>query len=359
MHDIINHKNNRLIQALRHEPVDRTPVWIMRQAGRYLPEYRELRKKVPDFMTFCKTPELACEATLQPLRRFPLDAAIVFSDILTVPEAMGMKLEFLNNEGPVIHNPIQSMDDVKRLIMPDMSRDLGYVMEAVRLCVKSLNGELPLIGFAGSPWTLATYMVEGGSSKTFKNIKTMLFQNPAVLHALLDRLTDTTVLYLNGQIDAGARAIMVFDTWGGVLSHNDYQEFSLQYLRKIAQKIQREIMSSNTKEKVPLIFFTKNGGLWLELLADSGCDALGLDWMIDIGEAKKRVGDRVALQGNLDPFLLFSNPTKIQKAVREILDKFGMTSGHVFNLGHGIDKDTPIENVTAMIDAVHRFGLHE
>jgi uroporphyrinogen decarboxylase len=349
---MLQFQNDRIIRALLRKPVDRTPVWIMRQAGRYLPEFRQLRATKPNFMDFCKTPELAYEATLQPLRRFALDAAIIFSDILTIPDAMGMNLQILPAQGPVIHNPIRSMQDVEQLKMLDVNESLNYVFEAIRQVVKALNGRVPLIGFAGSPWTLACYMIEGCSSKTFQTAKTMLYRQPDILTALLERLTMLTIAYLNAQIKAGARVLMLFDTWGGILTTPAYQQFSLKYLSQIAHGVMREIDG----EKIPLIFFTKNGGQWLEKIIDSGCDAIGLDWTVDIKHARALAGNRVALQGNLDPAILFADPEVIQNSVADILRNYGEGSGHVFNLGHGIDPATPIENVSAMIEAVHQFG---
>ncbi len=345
-------KNDRFLRALLRQPVDRTPVWIMRQAGRYLPEYRALRAQVPNFMSFCKNSELAAEVTLQPLKRFALDAAIVFSDILTIPDAMGMDLEFVHGEGPVIHNPIRTQADVDRLLKPEIENDLGYVMETIRLVVNELNGQVPLIGFAGSPWTVACYMVEGSGSKLFQTIKTMMYANPDVLKALLAKVTETTIHYLNAQVRAGAQALMVFDTWGGVLSPACYQEFSLNYFKTIAQSVTREVDG----QKIPLIFFTKNGGQYLEWIADSGCDAAGIDWTCDIKTARARVGDKIALQGNMDPCLLFSTPERIQTEVHSILNSYGEGAGHVFNLGHGIDKSTPIDNVSVMIEAIHEYA---
>lgn len=346
-------KNDQLLRALLRQPVDHTPVWLMRQAGRYLPEYRKLRSKVPDFMTFCKTPELACEATLQPLARFNLDAAIIFSDILTVPAAMGVDVEIAPDIGPVIHNPIHSMHDVEKLVMSDVEESLSYVMEAIQLVRQELNGKVPLIGFAGSPWTLACYLVEGRGSKTFNTVRSMLYRDPAMMHSLLAKLTAQTIDYLNAQIAAGAEAIMLFDTWGGLLTPSTYQEFSLNYMTQIASALQREFKGN----KIPLVFFTKSGGQWLEAIAKSGCDAVSLDWTVDIADARKRVGDRVALQGNLDPAALFANPKEIRAAVKEIMEAYGQHPGHVFNLGHGIDKETPPDNVAVMVEAVHEFSL--
>lgn len=345
-------ENDRLIRALLQQPVDRRPVWLMRQAGRYLPEYRQLRSQVPDFMTFCKTPELACEATLQPLARFPLDAAIVFSDILTIPDAMGLDLQFISGEGPVISDPIRSEADVKKLKPIDVEANLGYVMETLRLLHREIGTKLPIIGFAGSPWTVATYMVEGKSSRLFPTIRTMIYQRPGLAHALLTKIAETTVDYLNHQIEAGASVVMLFDTWGGVLGHQEYVEFSLAYMKYIAERLTRE----KAGQKIPVIFFTKNASSWIEMIADSGCDAMGVDSGLDMSSVKKRVKGKVALQGNLDPFLLYAKTSKIQQAVIDILDGFGEDPGLVINLGHGIDKTTPIENVTVLVEAVHQYG---
>lgn len=338
----------RFINALLKQPIDRTPCWMMRQAGRYLPEYMALRHEVPDFMTFCKTPELAAEVTLQPLRRFPLDAAIIFSDILTLPDAMGLDLKFVKGEGPVIHDPIRGFEDLKRLRDVDVHDALGYVKQAIELTCQQLPKETPLIGFCGSPWTVATYMVEGGSSKVFKHIKTLMYREPDTMHALLNQLADISIAYLNMQIEAGAKAVQIFDTWGGVLSTPYYQAFSLAYMQKIVDGLIREVAG----EKIPVIFFTKGAGRWLPLLAETSCDAVGLDWTIDLQQAKNEIGAKKALQGNLDPFLLFSTPAKVKEATKKLLDVYQGDTGYVFNLGHGIDKDTPIENVEAMLNVV-------
>ncbi|MGD9297894.1 MAG: uroporphyrinogen decarboxylase, partial [Chromatiales bacterium] len=290
-------KNDRFLRALMREPVDVTPVWMMRQAGRYLPEYRATRSKAGDFLTLCKTPDLACEVTIQPLERFPLDAAILFSDILTIPDAMQLGLYFGEGEGPKFERPVRTQADVDAIGVPDPEDDLGYVMDAVRTIRRELDGRVPLIGFSGSPWTLATYMVEGGSTKNFSLSKGMMFEKPALMHALLDKLAESVTLYLNAQIAAGAQAVMLFDTWGGVLTPNDYREFSLGYMQRIIAGLTRE----HDGRRVPCILFTKGGSLWLDAMADAGPDALGLDWTIDIGEARRQVGDRVALQGNMDP----------------------------------------------------------
>ncbi|KPK10711.1 MAG: uroporphyrinogen decarboxylase [Acidithiobacillales bacterium SG8_45] len=345
-------KNDRFLRALLREPVDVTPVWMMRQAGRYLPEYRATRAKAGDFMSLCGNPELACEVTLQPLDRFPLDAAILFSDILTVPDAMGLGLYFETGEGPRFERPVRSSSDIENLKSPDPEQELGYVMDAVRLIRRELNGRVPLIGFAGSPWTVATYMVEGGSSKGFATIKRMMFDQPALLHQLLGKVTETTTAYLNAQIAAGAQAIMVFDTWGGALTPRDYREFSLRYMQQIVDGLTREA----DDRKVPVILFTKNGGQWLETMADTGCDALGIDWTTDMGDARARVGNRVALQGNMDPCTLYASPERIRQEVATVLESFGVGEGMVFNLGHGIHPDVDPEHAAALVNAVHELS---
>ncbi|MBS0350582.1 MAG: uroporphyrinogen decarboxylase [Proteobacteria bacterium] len=338
----------RLIKALLRQPVDRTPIWLMRQAGRYLPEYRALRQKVPDFMKFCHTPELAAEVTLQPLLRFPLDAAILFSDILVVPAAMGLAVEFIKGEGPHFPQPVRNMSDIQKLKTVGVMEQLQPVLKTIGLVKQQLSTDIPLIGFAGSPWTCATYMVEGGSSKQFAVIKKLLYTNPLALHALLERLTQATIEYLNAQIHAGVQVVMLFDTWGGVLSPADYEIFSLDYLKKISQSLIR----IKNHVPIPVIFFTKGAGQWLEQIANSGCDAVGLDWTTDIKEARKRIGSKVALQGNLDPCILLSDPGNIAQAAKKICNDFGKGSGHVFNLGHGVLPETPPENVAALIAAV-------
>ena len=342
-------KNDRLLRALLRQPVDMTPVWVMRQAGRYLPEYRAVREKAGDFMTLCTTPELACEVTLQPLRRFPLDAAILFSDILTIPDAMGLGLTFTEGEGPRFQKTVRSVADVAALHVPDPEADLKYVMDAVRLIRRELNGEVPLIGFAGSPWTLATYMVEGGSSKEFASIKCMMFDQPRLMHQLLDVLARSVTTYLNAQIAAGAQAVMVFDTWGGVLTPRDYREFSLGYMERIVQGLTRE----HDGRRVPVILFTKNGGQWLEEMAVTGCDALGIDWTTDLMGARARVGHKVALQGNMDPSILYASPERIRAEVGTILASYGKGSGLVFNLGHGVHQHIDPDRVRVFVDAVH------
>ncbi|HET8705430.1 MAG TPA: uroporphyrinogen decarboxylase [Pseudomonadales bacterium] len=346
-------KNDRFLRALMRQPVDVTPIWMMRQAGRYLPEYRATRAKAGDFMSLCKSAEFACEVTLQPLDRYPgLDAAILFSDILTVPDAMGLGLFFESGEGPRFKKVVRSEKDVIDLPIPNVSTDLGYVMNAVKTIRSALNGRVPLIGFSGSPWTLATYMVEGGSSKDFRHIKSMLYNTPEVLHQLLDKLAVTVTNYLNEQIRSGAQAVQIFDTWGGALSANAYEHFSLKYMEKIVKGLIRE----HEGRPVPVIVFTKNGGLWLEKIAASGCDAVGLDWTVDIGEARRRIGDKVALQGNMDPAVLYAEPAKIRDEVARILASFGSGNGHVFNLGHGITPEVNPENAGAFIDAVHELS---
>lgn len=345
-------KNDRFLRALLRQPVDMTPVWMMRQAGRYLPEYRATRSKAGDFLALCMNTELACEVTLQPLRRYPLDAAILFSDILTIPDAMGLGLYFEEGEGPRFRKPVRNAEDVASLRVLRPEQDLPYVIDAVRLIRKELNGAVPLIGFSGSPWTLATYMVEGGSSKDFRRTKAMLYDQPTLMHQLLSVLADSVALYLNAQIAAGAQAVQVFDTWGGALSHAAYQEFSLAYMAKVVSRLERE----REGRKVPVILFTKGGGQWLELMADTGCDALGLDWTTDIGSARRRVGERVALQGNMDPSVLYASPGAIRAEVKRILDSFGPHAGHVFNLGHGITPDVSPEHAQAFIEAVHEFS---
>lgn len=345
-------KNDLLLRALLREPVDTTPIWVMRQAGRYLPEYRATREKAGDFLTLCKTPELACEVTLQPLERFPLDAAILFSDILTIPDAMGLGLYFTEGEGPKFKQTIRNESDIDKLCIPDPEQDLGYVMDAVRLIRQELDGKVPLIGFSGSPWTLATYMVEGGSAKVFANTKALMFDRPDLMHRLLDKLSQSVSSYLNAQIAAGAQAIMLFDTWGGMLNTQNYLEFSLQYMKKIISNLTRE----NEGRKVPVVLFTKGGAQWLEPIADSGCDAVGLDWTIELNEARHRIGDRVALQGNMDPCVLYASPERIRQEVAHILESFGHGNGHVFNLGHGIHPTINPDHTAALVEAVHELS---
>ncbi|MFZ5957247.1 uroporphyrinogen decarboxylase [Pseudomonas knackmussii] len=345
-------KNDRLLRALLREPVDLTPVWMMRQAGRYLPEYRYARANAGDFLSLCKNPELACEVTLQPLERYDLDAAILFSDILTIPDAMGLGLYFEEGEGPRFRKSIRTETDVVGLAVPDVSADLGYVLAAVREIHSALAGRVPLIGFSGSPWTLATYMVEGGSSKDFRHIKKMMYSTPEVMHALLDKLAQAVTGYLNEQIRSGAQAVQIFDTWGGVLSGPLYLEFSLRYMKQIVGGLIRE----REGRRVPVILFTKNGGQWLEAMAESGTDALGLDWTVNIDDARRRIGNQVALQGNLDPSVLYASGTRIRAEVGDILARFGSGSGHIFNLGHGIHQYTDPEIVKIFVDAVHELS---
>ena len=345
-------KNDRFLRALMREPVDVTPVWMMRQAGRYLPEYRATRAQAGDFLSLCKNKELACEVTIQPLERYALDAAILFSDILTIPDAMGLGLYFEVGEGPKFKKVIRTEADVDALPVPKSAADLDYVMDAVKTIRSELNGRVPLIGFSGSPWTLATYMVEGGSSKDFRHIKQMMYATPEVLHQLLDKLAQSVTDYLNEQIKAGAQAVQIFDTWGGALSGPMYREFSLKYMQKIANGLIRE----SEGRKVPLIMFTKNGGQWLEAMADAGADALGLDWTTNIDDARARVGDKVALQGNMDPSVLYGTPERIRAEVADILARYGSGPGHVFNLGHGIHQFVDPAQPKIFVDAVHELS---
>ena len=345
-------KNDIFLRALLRQPTDRTPVWMMRQAGRYLPEYRATRARAGSFLKLCMTPELACEVTLQPLDRYALDAAILFSDILTIPHAMGLGLEFETGEGPVIRQPVRRAADVARLKIPDPATDLRYVTDAVSLIRRELNGRVPLIGFAGSPWTVGTYIVEGGSSKQFDRIKTLMYAEPATLHKLLDILAKATQRYLNAQIDAGAQAVMIFDTWGGVLAPAEYREFSLQYMEQIVAGLTRE----REGRIVPRILFTKGGGAWLQQMAKADCDALGVDWTTDLADARRAVGDSKALQGNLDPSVLYAPPETIRERVAQVFASFGHGNGHVFNLGHGIHPDVPPEHAAAMVAAVHELS---
>jgi uroporphyrinogen decarboxylase len=342
-------KNDLLLRALLREPTPRTPVWIMRQAGRYLPEYRKTRAAAGSFLKLMRTPDLACEVTLQPITRFPLDAAILFSDILTIPAAMGLGLKFMEGEGPSFERPVREAAAVAKLGAPDPEQDLGYVLETIRLIQNELAGRVPLIGFAGSPWTLACYMVEGAGSKEFAHIKGMRDANPASLHKLLALLANSVGAYLNAQVAAGVQAVMLFDTWGGVLSGDDYREFSLRYMHTIVDQLVRE----SAGRRVPAILFTKGGGAWLESMAESGTDALGIDWTQDLGDARRRVGSQVALQGNMEPAVLLTGPDRIREEVGNVLRSFGKGNGHVFNLGHGITPDVDPENVAAMIAAVH------
>ena len=341
-------KNDIYLRALNREETSRTPVWVMRQAGRYLPEYLKVRAQAGDFMTLCSTPELACEVTLQPLDRFDLDAAILFSDILTIPDAMGLGLYFAAGEGPKFSKPVRTRADVEALPIPDPADKLRYVTDAVSLIRKELDGRVPLIGFSGSPWTLATYMIEGGGSKDFAKVKGMLFSDPDSLHELLKRTAKSVILYLNAQVEAGAQSLMIFDTWGGVLSPANYQTFSLQYMQMIVDGLTRQADG----RKVPVVLFTKNGGQWLDLMADTGCDGLGVDWTTNLADARQRTGDRVALQGNLDPSVLYGSSETIETEVQRVLDSYGKGPGHVFNLGHGIHQHVNPEHLKIMVDAV-------
>lgn len=339
-------KNDRFLRALRRQPVDRTPVWMMRQAGRYLPEYRATRAEAGSFMDLCKNADLACEVVMQPLRRYPLDAAILFSDILTIPDAMGLGLYFETGEGPKFTSTIKTAADVAALPKLDVNIDLGYVMNAVRTISKELNNDLPLIGFSGSPWTLATYMIEGGSSKDFRNAKAMLYNQPEAMMALLDKLADAVTDYLLAQIEAGCHAVQIFDSWGGALSHDAYEKFSLAAMQKSVTAIKAKYPD------VPVILFSKGGGQWLEVMADTGADALGLDWTTDIAKARGRVGDRVALQGNMDPAVLYAKPDQIRAEVARILAGYGKGTGHIFNLGHGVTPEVDPEHAKAFFEAV-------
>lgn len=338
------------LRALRRQPVERTPIWIMRQAGRYLPEYRKVRERAGDFLNLCKNPELACEVTLQPLRRYALDAAILFSDILTIPDAMGLGLYFAEGEGPCFANPVHDVKIIRDLKVPSITESLSYVMDAVRIIRQEMPKELPLIGFAGSPWTLACYMVEGGSSKDFKRILKLIYTEKAAAQVLLEKLATSVTLYLIEQIRAGVNAVMIFDTWGGILTPKNYKDFSLRYMHQIVQQLKLE------HSNIPVILFTKNGGQWLELIADTGCDAVGIDWTCELASARQRVGNKVALQGNLDPTVLLTTKDCIRKEVEAVLASYGHGAGHVFNLGHGITPDVPPENVAAMVDAVHELS---
>ncbi|MFZ9126829.1 MAG: uroporphyrinogen decarboxylase [Steroidobacteraceae bacterium] len=344
--------NDLLLRALLREPTPRTPVWMMRQAGRYLPEYRATRAKAGSFLALCTNPELACEVTLQPLERYPLDAAILFSDILTIPHAMKLGLEFEAGEGPKIARPVRTAADVDALFVPDPASDLRYVIDAVALIRRELGGRVPLIGFAGSPWTVGTYMVEGGGSRTFDHIKRMLYGEPALLHKMLEVVTRATIEYLNAQVAAGAQALMVFDTWGGALSPATYREFSLRYMAYIAAEVTRE----NEGRRVPLVLFTKGGGAWLPEMAAAGADALGVDWTTDLATARAATAGKVALQGNLDPCVLYAEPKVIEAEVARVLASFGHGEGHVFNLGHGIHQDVDPAHAGAMIAAVHALS---
>ena len=348
-------KNDSFLRALLREPVEHTPVWLMRQAGRYLPEYCETRRRAGNFLNLCKSPGMACEVTMQPLARYELDAAILFSDILTVPDAMGLGLYFADGEGPKFERPLREEWEIRALAAPDPYDHLRYVMDAVAEIRKALDNSVPLIGFSGSPFTLACYMIEGGASDDFRRVKTMLYDRPDLLHHILEVTAESVTSYLNAQIESGAQAVMIFDTWGGALSHRAYREFSLAYLQRIVAGLIRE----RDGEVVPSIVFTKGGGQWLEDIAAIGCDAVGLDWTSSLAESRRRVADRVALQGNLDPVSLFASPEAIANEAKRVLDDFhaaGPGGGHVFNLGHGISQFTPPENVTTLVNTVHEYS---
>jgi uroporphyrinogen decarboxylase len=345
-------KNDTFLRALLRQPTEYTPLWMMRQAGRYLPEYCATRKRAGSFLKLCKSPDMATEVTLQPLDRFPLDAAILFSDILTVPDAMGLGLYFAEGEGPKFERTVRDEAAVKALHVPDIGTDLKYVTDAVSQIRKALDGRVPLIGFTGSPWTLACYMVEGGSSSDFAKVKTMAYAEPKLMHQILSKTADTVTQYLNAQIEAGAQAVMIFDSWGGALSHAAYHEFSLPYMQRIVDGLIKE----KDGVKIPNIVFTKGGGLWIESIANIGCDAVGLDWTMDIGIARQKVGNKVALQGNIDPLILFASPDAIRAEVENVLSSYGFGSGHVFNLGHGISQFTDPDHAAALVAAVHELS---
>ncbi len=343
-------QNSLLMRALSRQPVERTPLWIMRQAGRYLPEYRKVRARAGSFLNLCKNPELCCEVALQPLRRYPLDAAILFSDILTIPDAMGLGLHFVEGEGPRFHDPLRHEEDIRHLASQGIMDELKYVFDAVRLIRHAMPANLPLIGFSGSPWTLGCYMVEGGGSRDFNRILTLIYKDPQLAHFLLNKLAVVVAEYLIEQIKAGVNVLMIFDTWGGLLNKANYVEFSLQYVKQIIARVKADYPD------VPIIFFTKGGGQYLVEMADSGCDALSIDWTTDLKTARALVGDKVALQGNLDPSVLLTNHEVIHEQVGKVLESFGHGSGHVFNLGHGITPNVPPEHVQDMIDAVHALS---
>ncbi len=350
--DVTRPRNDNFLRALKNEPTDRTPIWLMRQAGRYLPEYCETRRRAGSFLKLCRNPALACEVTLQPLARYDLDAAILFSDILTVPDAMGLGLYFADGEGPRFERPLREEWAIRGLLAPDPYDHLRYVIDGVAEIRRALDKSVPLIGFAGSPFTLACYMVEGGPSSDFLRVKTMLYDRPDLLHHILSVTSDALIAYLNAQIEAGAQAVMLFDTWGGVLTTPAYREFSLAYMQRIVGALTRE----KDGERVPVIVFTKGGGLWLEAIAQCGCDAVGLDWSVDLAEARRRVGARIAVQGNLDPAVLLAAPERIVAEATRVLDTYPDATGHVFNLGHGISQHTPPENVAVLVETVHGYS---
>ena len=344
---------NRYLRALKRQPVDRTPIWIMRQAGRYLPEYREVRKQAGDFLSLCKNPELACLVTLQPLERFDLDAAIIFSDILTIPDAMGLGLTLEEGVGPRFNSPLRTVADIRKLPEVDAETQLSYVMQAIAMARHELADRVPLIGFSGSPWTLATYMVEGGSSKEFRYVKGMMHDQPDSADLLMQKLTRSVTDYLCAQVAAGAQSLMIFDTWGGVLAEPDYVRFSLEPMTRIVQNLKSRPVASN----IPITLFTKGGGNWLEMIATSGCDAVGLDWTVSLASARSRVGHLVALQGNMDPTVLYASEDKVASEAIRILDDYGEGDGHVFNLGHGIHPGVEPDRVKVLVDTVHRESV--
>lgn len=341
--------NSLFMRAIAHQHVSRAPIWLMRQAGRYLPEYRETRLKAGDFLSLCRNKELACEVAMQPLRRYQLDAAILFSDILTIPDAMGLGLAFVNGEGPTFASPLRSREAIDALQLPDVNQELGYVMDAAQLIRQEMPQDMPLIGFSGSPWTLACYMIEGQSSKNFKHTISFMYQDPIAMHILLEKLAASVTQYLLQQIASGVNAVMLFDTWGGILSTHNYQQFSLEYMQKIVSNVKQ------LHSDIPVILFTKGGGQWLKQIAKSGCDVVGLDWTSDLGVAKNVVGDKIALQGNLDPMVLLADRAAIEREVQQTLSSYFKDTGLVFNLGHGLTPDIPPDNVQIMIDAVHEF----
>ncbi len=352
-------KNDTFLRALRREATEYTPVWLMRQAGRYLPEYRATRAKAGNFMGLCTNPEAACEVTLQPLERYKLDAAILFSDILTVPDAMGLGLYFEEGEGPKFERPLVTEADVAKLAVPDIGTSLRYVTDAVSTIRGALGGRVPLIGFSGSPWTLACYMVEGGGSSDFRKVKTMLYKRPDLMHRILEVTTEAVSQYLRAQIDAGAQAVMIFDSWGGALADGAFQKFSLNYIKQIVASLPLQANRGGFTENIPSIVFTKGGGLWLEDIASSGASAVGVDWTVNLGQARARIGERCAIQGNLDPNVLFAEPAQIEAEVAKALESFGVPqagAGHVFNLGHGISQFTNPDSVEVMVNAVHAYS---
>ena len=348
------HQNSLIAKALSNTPVSRPPIWMMRQAGRYLPEYRALREKAGDFLTLCKTPDLACEITLQPLRRFDLDAAIIFSDILTIPDAMGLGLSVRENQGPKFERSIRSAADIKKLRVPDPVSDLNYVMEALQITRRELANRVPLIGFSGSPWTLATYMIENKSRDNFRISKELLYEQPAILQKLLDILTESVTVYLAAQINSGAQVVMIFDTWGGVLAHADFLRFSLHPISTIIRRLKDDPSTA----EIPIIIFTKGGNPWIVDIAATGCSAVGCDWTMSLKAVRRLIGDRVAIQGNMDPSILFASPDKIREQIAVVLDDFGEGTGHVFNLGHGIPPEVNPDHVATLIDGVHQLSTH-